>query len=449
MEWHYSVTMSVSRIDFENLISTLIVQVVYLLFLSFGKYFSNLLIIIQFFGQKYLDLEKRYEKLINFLTDYIYTVQIKDGNVTQTYHGPGCKAVTGYSSEDYLDDPELWYRMIHEDDREKALGQAQDALSGKDVQTVEHRIIHRDGSIRWVQNSIVITRNEAGEVSFYDGLIKDITKIKSAESEAEIRKRQLIQADKMASLGILIAGIAHEINNPNNFILLNARLFTKIWADVFPILEKYYRENGDFAIAGILYSRMNEKLNISLEGILTGSERIKKIVDNLTDYARTDSGKLDEEVDINKVVDMAIMITGNLIKRSTDKFTLIKGENIPTIIGNNQQLEQVIINLITNSCQSLRNSSECIELSTKFFDSENVIVITVQDKGQGIKEDDLNRIIDPFFTTKRDIGGTGLGLSISYNIIKSHSGDLKLESRIDQGTKAIVTLPVNRKDERK
>ena len=106
-----------------------------------------------------MQIENRYEKLINYLTDYIYTVTIKDGIAIDTYHGPGCISVTGYTSEDYKKDPELWYRMVHNQDRENVLKQAQLALAGEEVDALEHRIIHRDGSIRWVKNKIVVTKD--------------------------------------------------------------------------------------------------------------------------------------------------------------------------------------------------------------------------------------------------------------------------------------------------
>ncbi|MDZ7764269.1 MAG: PAS domain-containing protein [Melioribacteraceae bacterium] len=128
-------------------------------------------------------IEKRYERLINFLTDYIYTVKIENGKVVDTYHGPGCVNVTGYNLEDYKSDPELWFRMVHQKDSKKVLDQARRALAGEDVETIEHRIIHRDGSLRWVKNSIIITRDHEGNPIYYDGLINDITNLKKQKKK--------------------------------------------------------------------------------------------------------------------------------------------------------------------------------------------------------------------------------------------------------------------------
>jgi len=162
--------------------------------------------------------DQRYYRLLHYLTDYIYTVKIEKGKAIDTYHGPGCVAVTGYTSEDYVKNPELWYKMVHPDDRAAVLDQAVKSLTGKNVEPLEHRIIHRDGSVRWVKNSIVLSKDSNGNVLYYDGLINDITELKKAEFLAASKQNQLIQADKMVALGTMVSGIAHEINNPNNFI---------------------------------------------------------------------------------------------------------------------------------------------------------------------------------------------------------------------------------------
>ncbi len=394
-----------------------------------------------------MEIENRYGKLINYLTDYIYTVTIQDGEVVDTFHGLGCVSVTGYTSDDYKINPELWYNMVPQKDRAQVLEKARLALAGEETLPLEHRIIHRDGTTRWIRNKIIVTKDADGIPIAYDGLINDITALKKAQAAEAIKNRQLIQADKMASLGILVSGIAHEINNPNNFILLNIQLFSKIWKDVAPILDLYHAENGDFSIAGISYAASKEKIAQSLEGILIGSERIQNITKRLTDYAKTDSGILNESVDINKVVSMAIVITNTLIKKSTTKFSVDYGKDLPRIRGNAQQLEQVVITLINNACQALVRTTEEIHIVTYFDRLRGKVRIKVRDEGIGIKEEDLKYIMDPFFTTKRDMGGTGLGLSVSYNIVKNHGGSLILKSEPNKGTTARLSLPMETETE--
>lgn len=388
--------------------------------------------------------ESRYGRLVRFLTDYIYTVKVENGKAVETYHGPGCTTVTGYSSEDYLTDPELWYRMVHEDDKEIVLDQANKALAGIEPKPLEHRIIHRDGSVRWVRNSIVLSKDETGQLLAYDGLINDITELKEAEIEAELKQHQLIQADKMVSLGTMISGIAHEVNNPANFVLLNARFLQKVWEDVLPILREYSQQHEDFAVAGFQSSKAKDKVEQSLKGIVQGALRIQKITKSLTNFARVDAGELNQPVDLKSVVSNAILLTENEVKNSTDNFWVYYNSELPIIKGNAQQLEQVLINLINNACQSLTNKSQKISLDIGVNRSGDFICIEIKDEGAGIEKEHIKNIFDPFFTTKRGTGGTGLGLYISYNIVKSHGGELKIKSEKGKGTVCEIKLPINK-----
>ena len=386
--------------------------------------------------------QRRLRHLVRYLTDYVYTVTIESGKVVGTYHGVGCVNVTGYTSRDYADNPELWFRMVHPDDREIVRENSQKAMRGEDVDPFEHRIIHRDGSNRWVRNTIVLNKDKNGELLAYDGLMNDITELKSAAEAADLHQRQLIQADKMTSLGILVSGIAHEVNNPNNFILLNTQFLNQVWQDILPILAEYHHNQGDFLLAGIPYSEAEKNIEQVLQGITKGSLRIKNIVNNLKKFSRPDAGGLDQLVDINHAVTSAIPIIENLIHKSTNKFELELGENLPAVRGNSQQLEQVIINLLTNACHALAEPSQGITLLTYFDEKFPNVVLEVRDQGKGIAPEHLNRIVDPFFTTKRDSDGTGLGLSISYQIIKNHQGILRFTSEVGAGTSAIIRLPV-------
>lgn len=330
--------------------------------------------------------------------------------------------------------------MVHEEDKELVLEQSELSLKGEYVKPLEHRIIHRDGSVRWVKNSIVLKLDENNNVVSYDGIINDITDLKEAEEQNKIKSEQLIHADKMASLGTLVSGIAHEINNPNNFILLNSNLVSKVWKDVKPILNQYYKENGDFALAGMSYKNFIEKIDNSYESIKIGSERIKNIIDNLTNYSKKPSKQF-KKISLNEVIQVAINITNNFINKSTNNFSVNYSDGFPLIMGNANRLEQVVINLINNACQSLRNKEEKITIRT--YEENSNAVIEIIDEGEGINEKDLKHIFDPFYTTKREKGGTGLGLSISYNIVKNHKGEFKIESEKGKGTKAKIYLPIS------
>ncbi len=393
-----------------------------------------------------VESERRHKQLLHHLTDYVYSVKVEFGEPVDTFHGIGCVAVTGYTQEDFAMNPDLWIEMVYDEDRDDVREHARKALLGKSSKPLVHRITHRDGSLRWVKSTIVLQKNEKGNVISYDGLINDITELKKAEELDKMRQQQLVQADKMVTLGILVSGVAHEINNPNNFIMLNNKMINKAWESTKPILDEYYNEHGDFVLAGMPYSKAHDKIAELITGISEGGQRIKKIVESLKNFARHDTGVLDQSINLNKVVEAAILIVNNLIKKSTTDFKVKFAPKLPEFQGNFQQLEQLLINLITNSCEALSKKEKQLHITTFWNRESNQVGFSVMDNGDGITKDDMKHIIDPFFTTKREIGGTGLGLSIAYNIIKDHGGELHLDSRLGFGTTATITIPLNDKD---
>lgn len=264
--------------------------------------------------------------------------------------------------------------------------------------------------------------------------IKDITETIKLE-------RELIQADKMISLGVLVSGVAHEINNPNNFIMLNAPILSDVLESISPILEKYYEENGDFNVGGLPYSEMRHEIPKLLSGILVGSNRIKRIVQELKYFSRQDPAEMSQTLDINGVIKNSITLISNMIRKSTKKFTVEYGKNLPLIRGSLQRLEQVFVNLIQNACQALPDKTKGIFMASSFNDTSGDIIVEVRDEGKGIPNEVLPRVMDPFFTTRRSYGGTGLGLSVSANIVKDHAGRITVDSQLGKGTAFKVFFP--------
>lgn len=265
-------------------------------------------------------------------------------------------------------------------------------------------------------------------------------------NEIALQQQQLIQVDKMASLGILVSGMAHEINNPNSLALLNMPIVLEAYEDSQEILEAHYREYGDFTMGGLDYSAMRKEIPLMLSEMLNGAERIKRIVEDLKDFARQGDPSLEESVDINAVVQAAVRLVDNSIRKATNCFKLHYAEGLPTIRGNAQRIEQVVINLILNACQSLDDPEKGISLSTRHDLGRGLVIFKVRDEGCGIAPEHLPHLTDPFFTTKRETGGTGLGLSVSATIVQQHRGTLEFSSIQGEETTAILSLPVTRKD---
>jgi polar amino acid transport system substrate-binding protein len=265
---------------------------------------------------------------------------------------------------------------------------------------------------------------------------------KHALDELKLHQDKLIQADKMASLGILVAGVAHEINNPNGLILLNMPILKEVYQDAEEVLEERYRNQGDFTLGGLPYSRMRNEVPHLLEEMQGGANRIKRIVEELKDFARQDTSAATEPVDVNAVVQAAVRLVDSSLRSSTTRFEAQYAPSLPPILGNAQRIEQVVVNLILNACQALPDTGRGIKLTTSYDQTAGSVVLTLVDEGLGITPEHIPRLTDPFFTTKRESGGTGLGLSVSATIVKEHNGSLTFESAPGSGTTVTLTLPV-------
>ena len=231
-------------------------------------------------------------------------------------------------------------------------------------------------------------------------------------------QEQLVQSEKMASLGVLSAGVAHEINNPLNFI--QGGLYG---------LDNFFNEEAQ---------AYKEQVKPLLNAISVGVERATGIVSSLNHYSRTDNSKTDV-CNLHEIIDDSLFMLHNKIKNKVG----IKKEytnKTHKLIGNKGQLHQVIVNLLLNAAQAI-NKKGIITIRT---DLENyALKLSIKDTGSGISKENLTKIFDPFFTTKEAGEGTGLGMSISLKIIKDHNGKIEYKSEINKGTEAIITLPLN------
>lgn len=298
-----------------------------------------------------------------------------------------------------------------------------------------------DGEKVLLSISIAPIFNEAGIISEMVLIYENITTAVHAEKEAEAQRQQLLQADRLISMGILTSGVAHEINNPNTFILSNAQLLASAWKETKVILDEYFKENGDFLIGGLPYSKFQQKLPTLSTRIVDGSMRIKRIVKELLVFSRTEPINLIETVNVNEVIHTTEILLASMIKKSTHKFVTNLDPEVPLIKGNFQRLEQVVVNIIQNACQALSGPEKAIYVSTTHDPENHHVIIVCRDEGIGIQDKDIEHVLDPFFTTKRDSGGTGLGLSVSASIVRGLKGTLEFKSIPEAGTTVTLRFP--------
>jgi polar amino acid transport system substrate-binding protein len=269
-----------------------------------------------------------------------------------------------------------------------------------------------------------------------------------AMEQVRLNQAQLVQADKMAALGVLVSGVAHEINNPNGYILLNMPILRDVYLDALEVLEERFRERGELTLGGLPYAVVRQDLPPMLDEILDGARRIKRIVEDLKDFARQEDAPRMAPLDLNAVVRAALRLVKDPVQRATRRLEVSFAEPLPSVRGNAQRVEQVVVNLVLNACQALPDPSRAVRVTTRHEDARDRVVLEVSDEGVGIPPEHLPRLTDPFFTTKRDVGGTGLGLAVSSGIVKEHGGALEFRSVPGEGTTVVLSLPVLREEAR-
>ena len=272
-------------------------------------------------------------------------------------------------------------------------------------------------------------------------LAQEVAERNKALEELRRHQDKLIQADKMTSLGTLVSGVAHEINNPNGLLLLDIPVLKRVHDDAEEILEAHYHEHGDFMLGGVPYSEMRDEIPRILDEMQDGAQRIKRIVNDLKDFARKDMGQK-SLVDLDAVAKTALRLVDPTIRSSTNHFQAAFHDSLPMILGNGQRIEQIIVNLVLNACQALPDRECGVFLGTSFDAEQGVVQLQVTDQGVGVAEEHLPHLLDPFFTTKRESGGTGLGLSVSAGIVEDHGGALQFQSAPGSGTTVTLSFPV-------
>lgn len=280
-------------------------------------------------------------------------------------------------------------------------------------------------------------------------LLRANEELKQVNARLSDAQDKLMQSEKLASIGQLAAGVAHEINNPIGFIFSNFGTLERYLDDLFQMLSAY--EQAEPALAGTplggQLKALREKVELDFlkEDIPSlmneskdGITRVRNIVQNLKDFSRVDTTQEWVQADLHHGIVSTLNIVNNEIKYKAD--VLKEFGEIPDIECLPSELNQVFMNLLVNAAHSIQVERGTITIRTG-QEGDNVWV-EVQDNGGGISKENLGRIFDPFFTTKPVGKGTGLGLSLSYGIVKKHFGHIDVSSEIGVGTRFKVTLPI-------
>lgn len=287
-------------------------------------------------------------------------------------------------------------------------------------------------SLRERESKLVVTRNMVGKKS---------AELEDANAKLMERQKQLVQSEKLASMGQLVSGIAHEINNPIQFIQGNMQILREAIGDILPILDEKEEKDRNLKIARLKYPFFRSQVQVLLKDMADGADRISDIVKDLKTFARRDEGRLDDTVDLNRVVESSVRLVHNKIKRYNVALDL--SEDLPRLKGSTIQLEQVVVNTLINAAEALGDRQDAvIRVVTRTENEGRQARLSISDNGPGMTDQVKDRLFDPFFTTKQRIGGTGLGMSITYGIIREHGGTIEVDTRVGEGTTFHYILPV-------
>ena len=322
-------------------------------------------------------------------------------------------------------------------DRPLLAGRGTEKEVGKEVPSrYEFKALRKDGG-EFVAEISLSTISYEGDIA-RQGIIRDISERRSLEA-------QLYQAQKMEALGTLVAGVAHEINNPINLIMFNVPLLQRIWHDFQPILEEQARRESHRKYGGLTYDFLKENLAQLLSDMDMAANRVTKIVNGLKDFSKRTDFAERRVIQINEAVENAIrLIQSTLIKAKID-LVLDLGDDLPEMEGNLQSVEQIILNLVINAVEAIGDKGGQIQITTDYQKKSEQIHISIKDNGRGIDPSISDRIFDPFVTDRQAEGGTGLGLSVTYNLVQVHDGKIDFQSEKGKGTTFTVLFPTRSK----
>jgi PAS domain S-box-containing protein len=379
--------------------------------------------------------EERFRAITDTPNDAIVSAD-SDGAIVSWNRG--AQAIFGYEAAEILGSPVTRLTAPHH----RALDWRHFAQRGEsrfDGTAVELVGVRKDGAEFPFEISLATWSTAHGD--FVTGIIRDITVRKRLEETARQQELQLIQANKMTALGTLVSGVAHEINNPNQLVLTNSEVLTRVWNDTANILDRYRHESGDFTLAGLAYSEMRTTIPVLIHDVHASALRIGQIVDDLKDFARPRGRGAVGCFQLNDAVKRALRLLRHLIDKRTTKLRTDLAPKLPVVSGDVRQMEQVVVNLLVNALEALPDRQCGVSVSTSYDPGEGSVVLQVRDEGIGISGKHLQRLCEPFFTTKAESGGTGLGLAIASTLIRAHDGRLAFDSELGRGTRVQVRLP--------
>jgi len=254
-------------------------------------------------------------------------------------------------------------------------------------------------------------------------------------------QQQLQQAQKMETLGTLVAGVAHEINNPLNLIMYNIPLLKKIWVDFLPVLIARKKVEPEQKFGGFTYAFLEDNLVQLVADMELAAHRVAKTVSDLKNFSKQSNVAEKSPIQVNRAVNNAMRLAKTTLRNSCVHVNLKLEDALPPIEGNLQSIEQIVLNILINAVQAIDHKQGEIEITTGFQAKDGRVFINIKDNGRGISTAIAHKIFLPFVTDKQNEGGTGLGLSVTDTLVKAHQGEIIFDTGSGRGTSFTVYFP--------
>ncbi|HRS03335.1 MAG TPA: ATP-binding protein [Treponema sp.] len=397
--------------------------------------------------------ERRLKNLFDASPNIIYTCDADD--YITSLNPAGLKAL-GITSQDEVVGRPFKELLYNPEDRNIAFKH----LLSTGTSTYETILKGKNERLIYCMESIAVLRDENGKIRELQGIINDITEriekekelwrtnLELSELNSKLQKTQelMVQQEKLASIGQLAAGVAHEINNPLGFLKSNHSVMEKYVVKAEDLLQKIV-DSGIPEASKPIMEQLGKQIDNMKEILIEsteGYERIIRIVADLKTFSRLDQGEGFTEYDLNAGIESTLVVAWNEIKYVADVEKQLG--NIPKIMARGNELNQVWLNLLVNAAQAIEGAKKEVRgrIIIKTWEEKGYVMDSIKDNGPGIPESIRKKIFDPFFTTKEPGKGTGLGLSISYNIIvETHKGQINVYTEPGQGTEFVVILPLS------
>jgi two-component system, NtrC family, sensor kinase len=431
--------------------------------------------------------EQKYRDLIEKGSDVVFSLDLA-GNFT--YLSPQVKPIIGYEVEELLGKSS--FPLTHPEDVPACMAAVEKLMQGESVFNLEYRGQCKDGSWNWYTNNLSPVFDPSGQIIGLQGILRVINQQKQAEAELQDKNRQLqqqaetlektlhelsqtqlqlLRSEKMSALGQLVAGVAHEINNPVSFIYGNLSHADRAFQDVLHLVELYQKHYPQpifeiqTALSDIDLNYLQEDTQKLFTSMRVGADRIKQIVLSLRNFARLDESAT-KTVNLHDGLESSLTLLQNRFNATSDRPEIRLHRQygqLPLVECFAGELNQVLMQVLTNAIDALVSSSSTsqtapqIWLQTSYDQNQQTVTLQIRDNGSGIPAAIRDRIFEPFFTTKPVGKGTGMGLAVSYQIVcDRHRGALDMRSycpdELDEcpswlmgepsGSEFIMTIPI-------